>query len=129
MSATSPWEQEAYANAIAIVGMAGRFRGADTIEALWDVLRDGRETLHRMTGEELAAQDCPVPIMEHPCHVPVTAQLERADLLRMPAISRAMSVPALRAYSQVRLRVSTGFFTPGPRSAITLVRHSVKIWF
>ena len=34
MSATSPWEQEAYANAIAIVGMAGRFRGADTIEAL-----------------------------------------------------------------------------------------------
>ena len=171
MSATSPWEQEAYANAIAIVGMAGRFRGADTIEALWDVLRDGRETLHRMTGEELAAQDCPVPIMEHPCHVPVTAQLERADLfdanffgftpaeaaalaarmadfphtalkglMAIPPvsefpgencryfaemrnlfvdISRAMSVPALRAYSQVRLRVSTGFFTPGPRSAIT----------
>ncbi len=101
MSATSPWEQEAYANAIAIVGMAGRFRGADTIEALWDVLRDGRETLHRMTGEELAAQDCPVPIMEHPCHVPVTAQLERADLFDAnffgftPAEARALD-PQLR---------------------------------
>lgn len=159
MSATSPWEQEAYANAIAIVGMAGRFRGADTIEALWDVLRDGRETLHRMTGEELAAQDCPVPIMEHPCHVPVTAQLERADLFDAnffgftPAEARALD-PQLRLMLETswhafedaghipgdeRAGVTGVFagaaqsfywlFTPGPRSAITLVRHSVKIWF
>lgn len=79
MSATAPWEQEEYVNAVALVGMAGRFRGANAVEALWDVVRDGRETVHRMTQAELIAMECPSQIKEHPCHVPVTAQLERAE--------------------------------------------------
>jgi len=39
---------------IAIIGMACRFPGATTPEELWRSLRDGRESLTRLTDEELA---------------------------------------------------------------------------
>jgi amino acid adenylation domain-containing protein len=38
---------------IAIIGMAGRFPGANSIQELWDVLREGRETISFFTQEEL----------------------------------------------------------------------------
>lgn len=38
---------------VAIIGMAGRFPGANTVEALWEVLRTGRETIHFFTPDEL----------------------------------------------------------------------------
>nr|WP_229321281.1 polyketide synthase [Larkinella knui] len=38
---------------IAVIGMAGRFPGADSIEALWDILKEGKETTHFFTEEEL----------------------------------------------------------------------------
>lgn len=38
---------------IAIIGMAGRFPGSDTIEELWENLRDGKETISLFTKEEL----------------------------------------------------------------------------
>jgi amino acid adenylation domain-containing protein len=40
-------------NDIAIVGMAGRFPGADTIYEFWQNLKDGKETTHFFTDEEL----------------------------------------------------------------------------
>ena len=39
---------------IAIIGMACRFPGATTPEEMWQNLRDGRESLTRLTDEELA---------------------------------------------------------------------------
>ena len=39
--------------AIAIVGMAGRFPGADSVESLWDNLRAGRESITRFTDAQL----------------------------------------------------------------------------
>nr|WP_233173849.1 type I polyketide synthase [Pedobacter sp. ASV19] len=39
---------------IAIIGMAGRFPGADTIETLWEILKSGKETIHFFAGEELS---------------------------------------------------------------------------
>ncbi|WP_316799483.1 polyketide synthase [Pedobacter frigidisoli] len=38
---------------IAVVGMAGRFPGADTIGSLWDLLRKGKETTTFFTSEQL----------------------------------------------------------------------------
>jgi amino acid adenylation domain-containing protein len=38
---------------IAIIGMAGRFPGAQTITELWDVLQEGRETISFFKPEEL----------------------------------------------------------------------------
>ncbi|UOR05308.1 amino acid adenylation domain-containing protein [Hymenobacter aerilatus] len=40
---------------VAVIGMAGRFPGANTIAELWDVLREGRETIRFFTEEELDA--------------------------------------------------------------------------
>ncbi|WP_299124660.1 polyketide synthase [uncultured Winogradskyella sp.] len=38
---------------VAIIGMAGRFPGATSIQELWEVLRDGKETISFFTPEEL----------------------------------------------------------------------------
>lgn len=38
---------------IAIIGMAGKFPGADTIEELWDILKAGKETTSFFTPEEI----------------------------------------------------------------------------
>ena len=38
---------------VAIIGMSGRFPGAHTIQELWAILRDGKETISFFTPEEL----------------------------------------------------------------------------
>ncbi|NAS32279.1 amino acid adenylation domain-containing protein [Flavobacteriaceae bacterium R38] len=38
---------------VAIIGMAGRFPGATSIEELWEVLKEGKETISFFTSEEL----------------------------------------------------------------------------
>ena len=38
---------------VAIVGMAGRFPGAPSVEALWEVLRDGRDATTEIAPEDL----------------------------------------------------------------------------
>ncbi|HEX3126519.1 MAG TPA: SDR family NAD(P)-dependent oxidoreductase, partial [Thermoanaerobaculia bacterium] len=46
-------KQEAHPEGIAIVGMAGRFPGARSVEELWRNLRTGAEALSFLTDEEL----------------------------------------------------------------------------
>ena len=43
------------ADAIAIIGMAGRFPGANDVESLWSMLIEEREGLRRFTRDELRA--------------------------------------------------------------------------
>ncbi|MBS1974499.1 MAG: acyltransferase domain-containing protein, partial [Bacteroidetes bacterium] len=38
----------------AVIGMAGRFPGANTIDELWQLLKDGKETISFFTKEELS---------------------------------------------------------------------------
>ncbi len=45
--------QAAEQGAIAIIGMAGRFPGASSVEQLWDVLCEGRDTIRMFKPEEL----------------------------------------------------------------------------
>ncbi|SDS91968.1 type I polyketide synthase [Winogradskyella sediminis] len=53
---------------IAIIGMAGRFPGASTIDELWDVLREGKETISFFTPEELD-KSIPESIRNNPLYV------------------------------------------------------------
>ena len=51
LSVTAP--QESGVGDIAVIAMAGRFPGAQTIDELWDLLKEGRETVSFFTKEEL----------------------------------------------------------------------------
>jgi phthiocerol/phenolphthiocerol synthesis type-I polyketide synthase E len=54
---------------VAIVGMAGRFPGADDLETFWDNLRNGRETITHFTDEELRAAGLPDELLARPGYV------------------------------------------------------------
>ncbi|WP_306192441.1 SDR family NAD(P)-dependent oxidoreductase [Streptomyces sp. MK5] len=42
---------------VAIVGMAGRFPGADSVDELWELLRDGRDTVGRVPADRWSSAD------------------------------------------------------------------------
>ncbi len=54
---------------IAIIGMAGRFPGAETIEQLWDLLKEGKETISFFTKEELDGS-IPASLKDDSSYVP-----------------------------------------------------------
>ena len=54
---------------VAIIGMAGRFPGADDLETLWDNLRAGRESITHFTDEELRAAGIPDELLQHPGYI------------------------------------------------------------
>ncbi|WP_369268116.1 type I polyketide synthase, partial [Streptomyces harbinensis] len=56
-------------DAIAIIGMAGRFPGAGDLERFWQVLRDGEETISFFTEEELVAAGVPAEQAARPDYV------------------------------------------------------------
>ncbi|MFT6127007.1 MAG: amino acid adenylation domain-containing protein [Patiriisocius sp.] len=53
---------------VAIIGMAGRFPGASSIIELWEVLRDGKETISFFTPEELD-KSIPEVLRNNPLYV------------------------------------------------------------
>lgn len=60
---------------IAVIGMAGRFPGADSVEALWDLLCRGETGLKHFSREELIAKGVSERLMDHPHYVPITGVL------------------------------------------------------
>ena len=63
---------------VAVVGMAGRFPGAPTVAALWEVLREGRETTSFFTPDELDAS-IPTHVKNDPLYVPARGIIAGAD--------------------------------------------------
>jgi phthiocerol/phenolphthiocerol synthesis type-I polyketide synthase E len=57
------------ATAIAIIGMAGRFPGAPTLERFWENLRDGVESVSFFTAEELLASGVDPSLLADPAYV------------------------------------------------------------
>ena len=51
---------------VAIVGMAGRFPGADDVDELWNLVREGREGLTDLTDEQLRAAGVDPTTAAHP---------------------------------------------------------------
>ncbi len=64
---------------IAVVGMAGRFPGAQDIETYWRNLRDGVESITFYTDEELRAAGAPEALLRHPNYVKSGAPLDDMD--------------------------------------------------
>jgi phthiocerol/phenolphthiocerol synthesis type-I polyketide synthase E len=75
---TGPAETERFA--VAIIGMAGRFPGAPSLEQYWDLLARGQEGIRRFTEEELLSRGVPAAHIADPAFVPVGAPIEGADL-------------------------------------------------
>ncbi|ODS52927.1 MAG: hypothetical protein ABS36_15860 [Acidobacteria bacterium SCN 69-37] len=64
------------ANAIAIVGMAGRFPQSPDLETFWQNLRAGVECLSRFSEEELAAAGVPAALRRDAAYVPVRGAID-----------------------------------------------------
>jgi acyl transferase domain-containing protein/thioesterase domain-containing protein/acyl carrier protein len=69
---------------IAIVGMAGRFPGARDLEAFWSNLRDGVESIRRLSEEELLAAGEPLEHIRDASYVPTAAPLDDIDHFDAP---------------------------------------------
>src|SRR5512139_2735498 len=66
---------------IAIIGMAGRFPGASGVDELWENLRNGVESVSRISLEEWAAQINVHPsFLERPDLVPWRPSIEGAEV-------------------------------------------------
>lgn len=63
---------------IAVIGMAGRFPGADSIDALWNLLKNGQETTHFFTEDELDAS-IPAGLRNDPDYVKARGIINKAD--------------------------------------------------
>jgi len=65
---------------VAVVGMAGRFPGAEDLDAFWRNLRAGVRSIRRFGDEELAAAGVPRRERGAPGYVPASGVLEGAEL-------------------------------------------------
>ncbi|WP_329440762.1 SDR family NAD(P)-dependent oxidoreductase [Streptomyces sp. NBC_01426] len=61
---------------IAVVGMAGRFPKADSVDALWELLAAGTEAVSRFSAEELRADGVAESEYAHPRYVPAKGVLD-----------------------------------------------------
>ncbi len=66
--------------AIAIVGMAGRFPGAASVSQLWENLKAGRESISVLTDDELLASGIDAELLADPQYVKARGLLEDVDL-------------------------------------------------
>jgi len=65
---------------IAVIGMAGRFPGAATIDELWRNLRDGVESITFFTDEQLRAKGVGAALLRDPDYVKAAAVMDGVDL-------------------------------------------------
>jgi amino acid adenylation domain-containing protein len=66
--------------AVAIVGIAGRFPGAETIEAFWNNLRSGVESIRFFTDAELADAGVPGAMIADPAYVKACAVVAEPEM-------------------------------------------------
>ncbi len=65
-------------NGVAIVGMSGRFPGADSVDELWDNLLAGRESITHFAPDALSDL-IPAETRNHPRYVPARGVMAAAD--------------------------------------------------
>ena len=64
---------------IAIIGMAGRFPGANNLEQFWQNLKDGKESITFFTDEELLESGVDPKLLQNPNYVKASPILEDVD--------------------------------------------------
>jgi phthiocerol/phenolphthiocerol synthesis type-I polyketide synthase E len=65
---------------IAIIGMAGRFPGAQSIDAFWNNLRDGVESITFFTDEQLQASGVSPEALDNPNYVKARPVLQNVEM-------------------------------------------------
>ncbi|QTA91519.1 type I polyketide synthase [Desulfonema magnum] len=65
---------------IAIIGMAGRFPGAETLDEFWENLRDGKESVSFFTDEELTASGADPMLLHTPGYVRAGAVMKDIEM-------------------------------------------------
>ncbi|HXB53930.1 MAG TPA: amino acid adenylation domain-containing protein [Vicinamibacteria bacterium] len=65
---------------VAIVGMAGRFPGAPSLDVFWRNLREGVESISFFTNDELRETGVPPEVLQDPRYVKARGVLEGAEL-------------------------------------------------
>jgi amino acid adenylation domain-containing protein len=69
---------------IAVVGMAGRFPGADSVDEFWQNIREGKESIRFFTDEELEALGARREKLEDPGYVKAAGRMENVDSFDAP---------------------------------------------
>ena len=67
-------------DALAVIGMSGRFPGASTVEDFWENLREGVESIRFFSYEELAAGGIPPEVAAQPGYVPAAGVIDGIEL-------------------------------------------------
>ena len=65
---------------IAVIGLSGRFPGAKNIDQFWYNLRNGIESIHRFTEQELESMGVAPDVFNHPNYVKAGAVLENVEM-------------------------------------------------
>ena len=68
------------ADAVAIIGMTGRFPGAKNLEEFWQNLCHGQESIRFFPDHELEDTPTGITTRQHPQHVKAGAILENIEL-------------------------------------------------
>ncbi|GAB1538354.1 hypothetical protein NUACC21_10130 [Scytonema sp. NUACC21] len=74
------WETHSGMDAIAIVGITGRFPGAKNVDEFWQNLRDGVESISFFTDEELEAAGIDRALLNHQNYVKANGLLEDVEM-------------------------------------------------
>jgi len=74
---TAPHDQEA--PAVAVIGMAGRFPGADDLDAFWENISSGRESVRPVTEEEFLAAGGDPRDLDDPSLVRMASSVDGID--------------------------------------------------
>ncbi|CAN5734070.1 phthiocerol type I polyketide synthase PpsE [soil metagenome] len=97
--------EEAPPNAIAVIGMAGRFPGADSVTAFWDNLRRGEESIVTLSEEALTAAGVSAKTLADPGYVRRAALVDGidefdAEFFGMTPYAARMTDPQQRLFLQ-----------------------------
>jgi len=76
---SAPRTDAGRAEPIAVIGMSGRFPGAESVAELWQLLLDGRRGIRRYSPEELASAGVPPDVIARPDFVPYGASFRDPD--------------------------------------------------
>ncbi|MGK4005259.1 SDR family NAD(P)-dependent oxidoreductase [Sorangium sp. So ce1036] len=74
-----PLDQPVPEDQIAIIGMAGRFPGAKSVDAFWQNLRDGVESIVALSDEDLAGAGVPPEVASDSSYVRARAVLDDVE--------------------------------------------------
>ena len=65
---------------IAIIGMDGRFPGAETLDEFWENLKNGKESIERFSDEDLKKRGIPEVVLEDPDYIKAGTALKDIEL-------------------------------------------------